>query len=135
MRLRLLATLGLLALASPALADTAAQFDLVCTGKVKDIIKSTEEPFTTRLSVDLTTGTFSFTGAAQTQPIVSVDRGMITFLDHHSRSELGEGTEVLKVSRDTGSYSRQSIMGVVWAQYSDGTCEPAAFTPFPKTKF
>lgn len=125
----LVATALLCGQAGSALA-APDQFDLVCTGSIQAGTKPAE-PWSSRYRVDLRAGRWCFDTCPKVNGIFRADAGEIVLTNRDDRPS-GSWVELHTVQRSTGDMV-QRIASL--DLYIKATCEPAAFTAIPDTKF
>ncbi len=125
--------------AQSASAAQPSQFDLKCagTGSSYDNGRKFEGPMTRVLHVDLESKQYCVDACETVLRIALVDPVRIRFmaLDNNGGAlDMFKGNEA--VDRRTGAYEMAMLDAANLRHMSmKGTCEPAPFTPFPKTKF
>jgi hypothetical protein len=122
--------LGLIAIAASLLAAggaAAQRFDAVCTGQTS-YANGTSEPWTGRLSIDLTAMRWCETAACHPAQIVSVGESSIVLMDSTIQSKLLITSTDQYVSHDKRDGARA-------ARNDAGACIREPFTPFPAAGF
>jgi hypothetical protein len=125
-----------LGLAGAAQAQTASQFDLVCTGSVKHLDGSSE-PWNERVVVDLERRIYCEPGCAHSFPIKRVEDGSLVFEQSRKSDEFGASEFEFSVSRSDGAVTKHVFTHGV-AHLADvvaGSCAKAPFSGFPKNLF
>lgn len=130
--MRALALVFALALPAPALAQTAEQFDLRCSGTIQRAVREEPQPEELVIHVDLTGMQWCIDDCSYVRPIVEANAGTIVF----ARIDDGRSYLINSVDRMTGRYETFSTTTDA-AHYfrRNSTCEPAEFTPFPAARF
>jgi hypothetical protein len=116
--------------AAPALA-TPKQFDLTCTGTVKDASGADAQPWSTRLSVDLNTKAWCATGCVSAQPIARMESSRVWLRDDGLRNANDPTAPILSINRLTGELTARDENG----RRMQATCQLAPFTRFEKKLF
>lgn len=133
-------TAGLAALALTAVeaaAQSATQFDLVCSGTRQLTLDGPAEPHDYRLRIDLEAGRWCWDECARTMPIVEVAPDRLTLLSEVVDTPRKRSTTENTVSRVTGEHRALWIESRPIPTFVEtkGQCDPAAFSGFPAARF
>jgi hypothetical protein len=108
-------------------AGTPQQFDLVCSGRLRD-----GDPITVRYIVDLAGNRWCKQNGCTIKPLAEVNNTQIVFVDVSAAFPGDPSRSLDYVDRTNGNWS---FFTSFWM--GDGTCTPAPFSGFPtmETKF
>lgn len=122
---------------SPVAAQSAGQFDLVCSGFRQTGINGPEEPLDYRIRVDLDGGRWCWDKCEKTYEFADVGPDRIVFAEESIDTLRKRSTSRNEVSRQTGDHE------LIWIEtrpfptyvHTKGHCEPRAFSGFPVARF
>lgn len=129
--------------AGTAATEPPQQFDLICTGKTEQttINGKSQEPFSATYHLDLQAKKWCEDGCGAIYDIYSVQPATIQLKEpKHEEHRWGDEIDESFIGRTDGTYSALFSTGQgmnILMRKTDGHCEPAPFTGFPKiqTKF
>lgn len=134
----LIAGSAALALAAfDAVAQTATQFDLVCSGTRQSSINGPVEPHEYRLRIDLEAERWCWNECPRTMPIVEIAPDQLTLLSERVDTDRTRSTHENTVSRVTGEHRAIWIESRPFPTFVEtkGQCEAADFSGFPAARF
>ena len=108
-------------IASASLAEPR-QFDLVCSGELRDDATGSASPWSTRIAVDLDAAAYCDPACVSARPIARIEPGVIYFED--------EPAVTFMANRATGNFLKSWVAGT-----ATGHCAVATFTAMPKKQF
>lgn len=138
-RTTLVAAIALL-FASPSLA--ADQFDLLCTGQLKQGVSSKASPHSQTYRIDLTGNRWCVGACTETRPIYSATSSMLTLMEGADSSKSADGSALThNIDRTTGALFDFQYRPPLFASSLPSwwefraTCEPRPFSGMPAAKF
>ena len=125
MRIAALAAILVIGWGAAAQAAPRAQFDLACTGTVKDAAGGPDRPWKDRVAIDLAAGSFCEGMCEAPRPLALVEPGYIYF-------EGGPTTpdHSFAVNRMNGDIAKRDA-----TSSATGKCQAEKFTPFSHRLF
>lgn len=120
-----------------AAAQTATQFDLVCSGTRQTTLDGPAAPLDYRLRVDLDAGRWCWDACERTFQIADVAPDRLVLQSERVDTPRKRSTTDNTVSRTTGEHRSIWIETRPMPTYFEtkGQCDPAAFSGFPATRF
>ena len=126
---RVMSALAAVSLTAPALAQSAQQFDLICTGQQQFRPDMKPTAVTHRYRIDLDAKRWCWEQCQFANDIQSVTADRITFYENLP----GQPTKQAYIRRTDGKYFRYSF-GRSYT-HDEGTCQPAPFSGLPAPRF
>lgn len=122
---------------SPALAQTAQRFDLVCAGTTQRGVDAEPVPDNYRIRVDLEANRWCWGACEMTFPIAEVAPDRLTFVSENVDTPRKRSMSENSVSRVTGEHRQIWIESRPIPTFLEtkGQCEPGPFTGFPAARF
>lgn len=123
--------------AADAAAQTATQFDLVCSGTRQVGVDAAPVPHDYRIRVDLEARRWCWDSCERTYEIAEVAPDRIVFERSTTDTPRKRSMSENSVSRQTGDHRLIWIESRPLPTYMEtkGTCDPAAFSSFPAARF